>query len=151
MLSPGVTNATVGATLHFPFHTRQLFTQCLQQPRLTSTSSLLLSSPISLFPLHFFFFLPSVTLSAVSPVMEWLSSPVHRARQVCVCVCGECLVLPIIVPVTAVSSALTALHIQGGQIHINTLRSLCDRSARTPAARQHTQTRRKQMIQDLDK
>lgn len=106
-MSHGVTNATVGAALRFPFHTRQLFTECLQ-PLLTSISSLSFTSHL------IFSFVLSVTPSVVSPIMEWLSSLLLRMRQVCVCVCGECFVLLIIVSVTAVSSALTALHFQVG-------------------------------------
>lgn len=69
------------------------------------------SRPISLLSLYFSFVL-SVTLSVVSPITEWLSSLVHRVQGG---VCGECLVSPIIVPVTAVSSALAVLHIQVGK------------------------------------
>lgn len=104
--SHGVTNATVGAALCFPFHTSQLFTQCLQ-PLLTSVSSLFFSS----YPTVFIFFL-SVALSPVSTVMEWLSYPGSACATGA---CVVCLALPIIVPVTAVSPALAVLHIQVGK------------------------------------
>lgn len=91
--SHGVTNATVAAALCFPFHTRQLFIQCLQPP--------LLSLFILFFlPLTFltFFFGLSAALSPVLPIIEGLSTLIHCVWQVC----AKRLLLPIIVLVTAV-------------------------------------------------
>lgn len=88
------------------------------------------SSPLSLhsfplfpispfFPLCFLF----VTLSVVSPINRVVVIPGSACATG---VRGECLVSPIIVPVTAVSSARRSAPYPGGQIHSNTHRSVRD-------------------------
>lgn len=101
-LSHGVTNATVWAAPCFPFHTRQVF-----KPFLT----FILFLSISLFFLSFLYSLcHHVNHFANNGVV------VNPGLPCVTGVWGECLVSPIIVPVTAVSSALAVLHIQVGKV-----------------------------------
>lgn len=77
------------------------------------TSILSLSLPVSLFPLCH----PVSRLAANGSAVI--------AGSPCVTgVCGECLVLPIVVPVTAVASALTLLHIRQTNSYQHTLMCL---------------------------